>query len=131
MKTLFIEARRKFNKNVDLSLLDKLPGKTISLAATIQYLDLIPKIKKYLESKGKKVIIKQGAHYPGHILGCQPQAFDKTCDSLLLLADGKFHGINNSVSLNKELYIYSTKKIEKITKQDIDKANQKTKAKQN
>jgi diphthamide biosynthesis enzyme Dph1/Dph2-like protein len=130
-KVLFIEARKKFNKkDIDLSILNKLPGKAVSLAATIQYLDLVPIVKKYLESKGKKTVIKQGAYYKAHILGCNSNAFDKKADTLLLLADGKFHAINNAIQLNKELYIYSAKKLEKITKQEINKIKQKTKAKQ-
>ena len=130
MKTLFIEARKKFNKDIDLSILDSIPGKTISLAATIQYLDLIPQVEKYLEKQGKKVIIKQGAYYLGHVIGCNSNAFDKTSDTLLLLADGKFHALNNAIQLNKELYVYNTSKLEKITKQDLTKQKQKTKAKQ-
>tara|TARA_Y100000310_G_scaffold134164_1_gene133167 strand:+ start:520 stop:1170 length:651 start_codon:yes stop_codon:yes gene_type:complete len=130
MKTLFIEARKKFNKDIDLSILDSIPGKTISLAATIQYLDLIPQVEKYLEKQGKKVIIKQGAYHLGHVIGCNSNAFDKTSDTLLLLADGKFHALNNAIQLNKELYVYNTSKLEKITKQDLTKQKQKTKAKQ-
>ena len=130
MKTLFIEARRKFPKNIDLSPLDKLKGKKISLAATIQYLDLVPLVKKYLEKKSKKAIIKPGAAYKAHVLGCNSNAFDKKADTLLLLADGKFHAINNALQLDKELHIYNTKNIEKITKQEINKIKQKTKAKQ-
>ena len=129
-KVLFIEARKKFDKNIDLSKLDKLPGKTISLAATIQYLDLIPKVEKYLKSQGKKVIIKQGAYHKAHVIGCNSNAFDKRVDTLLLLADGKFHALNNAIQLSRELYIYNTNKIEKITKKDLVKQKQKTKAKQ-
>lgn len=130
MKTLFIEARKKFNKEIDLSALDELPSKTISLASTIQYLDLVPIVKKYLESKGRQVIIKQGAYYKAHVIGCNSNAFDKTSDILLLLADGKFHAINNAIQLNKELYIYNTNELNKITKQELEKYKQKTKAKQ-
>tara|TARA_Y100000034_G_C6887513_1_gene407678 strand:- start:717 stop:1373 length:657 start_codon:yes stop_codon:yes gene_type:complete len=130
-KALFIETRKKFNKkDIDFSILNKLPGKTISLAATVQYLDLVPIVTKYLKLKGKKIIIKQGAYYKAHILGCNSNAFDKKADTLLLLADGKFHAINNAIQLNKELYIYGAKKLEKITKQEINKIKQKTKAKQ-
>ncbi len=96
MKTLFIETKRKFkDSGINLKLLNTLKGKTIALAATIQYIDLIPKIKSYLESKGKKVITKQGAYYEGHVLGCNSSALDKSADILLLITDGKFHAINN------------------------------------
>ena len=130
MKIMHIEARRKFDLGkINFFLLDKLPGKTISLAATVQYFDLIPQIKKYLEKKGKKVIIKKGAYYKAHVLGCNSSAFDKNADILLLLTDGKFHALNNAIQLNKEIYIFNTKTLEKITKKEIDKIKQRTKGK--
>lgn len=131
MKTLFIEAKQKFkNSNIKFKLLDKLPGKTISLAATIQYIDLIPKVKTYLESKGKKVTIKQGAYYKAHVLGCNSSAFDKTAETLLLITDGKFHAINNAIQLQKEIYIFTTHTLEKIEQKEISAHNKKTLAKQ-
>ena len=131
MDVLYIEAKRKFkNTDINLKLLNKLPGKTISLAATIQYIDLIPKVKKYLETKNKKVIIKQGAHYKGHVLGCNPSAFNKSADTLLLITDGKFHAISNATQLQKEIYIFTTKTLEKIDQKEIDAHNKKILAKQ-
>lgn len=130
MKTLFIETRKKFDsKEIDFSKLEKLPGKTVSLAATVQYLGLVPEVKKYLESKGKKVIMKKGAYYKAHILGCNSSAFDKSADTILLITDGKFHAINNAIQLQKEVYIFTSKDIEKITKEEINIHNKKTKGK--
>jgi len=129
MKTLHLETRRKFPK-IDLSPLNNIEGKTISLAATIQYLDLVPKIKTHLEKQSKKVIIKKGSFHQAQVLGCNSQAFDKTADTLLLITDGKFHAINNAIQLNKEIYIFNTKVLERITKQKIEKQKQKIKAKQ-
>jgi len=129
MKTLFIETRRKF-KDINLNPLDKLKGKTISLAATIQYIDLIPKIKQYLESKGKKVIIKQGATHKAHIIGCNPSALDKTAEDILIITDGKFHAINNAIQIQKPIHIFNTQTLDKITQQDIDKQNKLILAKQ-
>ena len=133
MKTpiLYIETKKKFNNSdINLSLLDNLPGKTISLASTIQYIELIPLIKKYLEKIGKKVIIKSGSAYPGHIIGCQSHAFDKTADILLMLADGKFHALNNSIQLNREIYVFNTRALEKTTNQDLEAISKRIKAKQ-
>ena len=135
-RVLFIEARRKFSEKdkLDFSTLDSLPGKSVSLASTVQYLDLIPIIKKYLEKNPKnpkKVMIKQGAYHKAHVLGCQSQAFDLSADCFLLLADGKFHALNNALQINKELYIYSAinQKLDKITKKDLEQYNQKTQGK--
>jgi len=128
-KTLFIETRKKFNESkINFQLLDNLPGKTISLAATIQYLGLIPIVKKYLEKLHKKVMINKGPAYPGHVIGCNPAAFSKQTDTLLLLTDGKFHAINNAVNLNKEIYVFNTITLEKVTNEDIAKVNAKKQA---
>ncbi|MFH1451691.1 MAG: diphthamide synthesis protein [archaeon] len=130
-KILHIEARKKFdNDEINLKPLDNLNGKTISIAATVQYLDLIPKIKDYLKSKGKEVILQKGQKHKAQVLGCNSKAFDKTADTLLLLADGKFHAINNAIQLQKPIIIYNTKNLEEITEEDIESENKKTKTKQ-
>ena len=131
MKTLFIETKRKFkDSNINLKLLDTLKGKTIALAATIQYIGLIPKVKSYLESKNKKVIVKQGAYYKGHVLGCNSSAFDESADTLLLITDGTFHAINNAIQLQKEIYVFNGKILDKIEQKEIDAHNKKTLTKQ-
>lgn len=130
-KTLFIETRRKFkDPEINLSLLDSLKGKTISLAATIQYIDLIPKVKKYLESKNKKVVIRQGAYHKAHVLGCNSTALDKTADDILIITDGKFHAINNAIQIQRPIHVFSGKALEKITQEEITSHNKKTLAKQ-
>ncbi len=131
MKTLFIETKRKFkDSDIKYNLLDSLKGETISLAATIQYIDLVPKVKSYLESKGKKVIIKQGAYHKAHVLGCNSSAFDKSADTLLMITDGTFHAINNATQLQKEIYVFTTHTLEKIKQEEIDAHNKKVLTKQ-
>jgi 2-(3-amino-3-carboxypropyl)histidine synthase len=131
VRVLFIETKRKFkDTDINLKALDKLKGKTISLAATIQYIDLVTKVKSYLESKGKKIIIKQGAHHKAHILGCNSSALDKTADTILIITDGKFHAINNAIQIQKPIHIFNAKTLDKITQAEIDTHNKKTLAKQ-
>jgi diphthamide biosynthesis enzyme Dph1/Dph2-like protein len=130
MKTLFIETKRKFkDSDVELSILDNLSGKTVSLAATIQYIELIPKVKEYLESKGKKVILKKGAYYEGHVLGCNSSALDNSADTLLMITDGKFHAMNNAIQLQKEILVFTGRTLEKIEQKEIDTHNKKTETK--
>ena len=130
MKTLFIETRKKFeDADIDFSLLDKLPGKTVSLAATIQYIGLIPKVKEYLEANGKKVTIKKGAYYEGHVLGCNSSAFDNSAETLLMITDGKFHAMNNAIQLQKEIYVFTTHTLEKIEQKEINAHNKRTETK--
>ncbi len=131
MKVLLIETKRKFkDTDINLSLLAGLPGKTISLAATIQYIDLIPKVKEYLESQDKKVVIKQGAYYNAHVLGCNSTALDKGADTILIITDGKFHAINNAIQIQKPIHVFSGKTLEKVTQKEVDTHNRKTLAKQ-
>lgn len=126
MKTLFIETRKKFKEDdLNFKLLDKLNGGTIGLTATVQYLNLIPIVKSYLESRGKKVIVKMGAYYDGHVLGCNSSAFDKSADTFLMITDGTFHAINNAVQLQREIYVWTTTTLEKIKQSDIDCYNKK------
>jgi diphthamide biosynthesis enzyme Dph1/Dph2-like protein len=130
MKQLFIEMRKKTKERITFSELDKIKGKTISLASTIQYLDFIPLITKHLEKIGKKVLLKEGASYKGHVIGCNSTAFDRTADSLLLLADGKFHGMTNALLLKKEINIFNLKKLERISPEEIEREEKKIMAKQ-
>jgi 2-(3-amino-3-carboxypropyl)histidine synthase len=130
MKILHIETRKKIeDSDVDYSVLNTIEGKTVSIAATIQYIDLIPKVKKYLEGKGKEVLIGKGVKYLGHVLGCNAAGFDSSADALLLITDGKFHGINNAIQLDKELYIFDMKNLEKIEKKEIEGYKKRTEAK--
>ena len=127
MKTLFIETRKKFDDSkIKYELLDELPGKSISLAGTVQYLDLIPKIKAYLESLGKKIMIRKGAYHEAHVLGCNSSAFDKSADVLLMITDGKFHAINNAIQMQREIYVFTTRTLEKIEQGEIDAHNKRT-----
>ncbi len=130
-KIINIEARKKFNnKDINFSELNRFKGKTISIASTVQYLDFIPKIKQYFEKNNQKIIIKQGAYYKAHVLGCNPLAFDKNADIFLLLADGKFHALNNAVLLGKEIYVFNLKTLDKVTTKEIEKIKLRTIAKQ-
>ena len=62
-------------------------------------------------------------------VACSSVAFDKSADTLLLITDGKFHAINNAIQLQKEIYIFTTKNLEKIEQKEIDVCNKKTQIK--
>ncbi len=130
MEKLFLEFRKKYNSNEDFSHLDLLDGKTISIAGTVQYLDFINPIKDYLEKKGKTVLIKKGAFHNAHVIGCNPSAFDKKAQTLLLLADGKFHATNNALILNREIFVFNLFNLEKFSRGDLDILKKKIIAKQ-
>jgi diphthamide biosynthesis enzyme Dph1/Dph2-like protein len=129
MKLLHIEARKKFDiSKLNLKPLDKFTE--VSLASTVQYLDLLPVVEKYLKSKKIKVEIKKGAYHKGQVLGCNPNAFNKESKELLLMGDGKFHALNNAIKLEKEINIFNGEKLEKITKKEIETELKKIKGKQ-
>ncbi len=129
MKKLFLEVRRKVSGKEDFSILNSLEGEVISLASTIQYLDFIPLVKNYLESLGKKVLIKKGSFYEGQVIGCNPIAFDKNADKLLLIADGKFHAKNNALLLNREIFVFNLSKLESFSLEDLENEKKKIKSK--
>ena len=77
---------------------DKLNGyKKIGLVGSLQYVDKIPEIKKYLEKRGKKVFVAEvdGVKYSGQILGCRLKAgkvIEDKVDAFLCVSAAKFYG---------------------------------------
>jgi diphthamide synthase subunit DPH2 len=124
MKKIFIETRKKF-EDLDFQELSDIPGKTVSIVSAVQYLNLVPEVRKFLESLDKKVFIEKGVFYPGHILGCNSTAINKKCDSVVMLADGKFHAINNAIQSQKEIYVFNGKSLDKISRTEIENYNKK------
>ena len=75
-------------------------------------------------------MIKKGSYYEGQVLGCNSNAFNPNSDILLLLCDGKFHALNNSIQLKKEIYIFNGLKLDKIEKSELEDHFKKIKGKQ-
>ncbi len=119
---LFVEVRKFFDKScVNFNVLNEIPSGSVSIGATVQYLNLLPLVKKELEKSGRKVFVQNGAYYDGHVIGCQSHAFNLDADNLLLLSDGMFHALNNSIAINREMFIFNGDSIFKITKKDLEK----------
>jgi len=114
MRIMFIEARRKFNLDVDKINLKILPDK-IFLAYSVQYKNLAEKLKK-----------KIGTRISGfkQILGCSKL---KTKHSILLIGSGKFHAIQLALQGN-EVYILEGDNINKLGKKEMEKIKFKRKA---
>jgi diphthamide biosynthesis enzyme Dph1/Dph2-like protein len=130
MEKMHLEVRKKFDfDKIDFGLLDGFEG-SVSLGATIQYLELMEKVKEYLENRGVKVIIKKGPVYDGQVLGCNPMALDASLDNILLVTDGKFHAYNNAIKIKKEISVFNGESLEKVTQKEIDKELAKIKGKQ-
>jgi diphthamide biosynthesis enzyme Dph1/Dph2-like protein len=115
MKTMFIPARRK-NLSFNRKILENFDIKnSFEIFYTIQYENLAKEIANYYSCKKTK-----------HVLGC---SIIKSNKNILLITDGKFHALNISVNSNKEIYIFDGHKLEKITKEEISKYNNKKKGK--
>jgi len=131
MKTLFIEARRKFS-DVDFSELGKIKYKKIGLLASLQYIDLIHQVKRKIEGSGKKVFLAGGnAKYAGQILGCDvsaASAVKEKVDAFLLLGSGKFHALNVAALGKPVLIWHPGSGIVEFPHEEIRKINARKKA---
>ncbi len=108
---LYIESRS--DADVDdsiLNLLSSLPER-IGLLATIQYLDLIPKVKSILENSGRKVLVGTGDRriaYPGQVLGCNcssAEAVLDDVDAFLFIGEGDFHPLAAAFGIKKDVIV--------------------------
>ena len=108
---LYIESRS--DVDVDdgiLELLKDLPER-IGLLATIQYLDLIPKVKSILERSGRKVCVGTGDRriaYPGQVLGCNcssAEAVLNDVDAFLFIGEGDFHPLAAAFGIKKDVIV--------------------------
>jgi len=108
---LYIESRS--DADVDdgiLELLKDLPER-IGLLATIQYLDLIPKVKSILEISGRKVFVGTGDRriaYPGQVLGCNcssAEAVLNDVDAFLFIGEGDFHPLAAAFGIKKDVIV--------------------------
>lgn len=77
---------KEFNKIKDF--------KKIGLVTSIQFVRLIPKVKEWLEKKGKEVYVYRALQYPGQVLGCNleaAKAIEKDVDCFLCISAGEFY----------------------------------------
>ncbi|MBI2084602.1 MAG: diphthamide biosynthesis enzyme Dph2 [Candidatus Aenigmarchaeota archaeon] len=82
--------------------------KNIGLVGSLQYMDKVPAIKKYLEEKGKKVFVAEveGVKYPGQILGCRLKSgkeVEDKVDAFLCVSAAKFYGLGLILNTEKPM----------------------------
>lgn len=108
---LYIESRS--DAEVDESImgsLSRLPGR-IGLLATVQYLGLIPKVKRMLESSGREVRVGEGdlrICHPGQVLGCNcsaAESVDADVDGYLFIGEGDFHPLAAAFGMEKPVLV--------------------------
>ena len=78
----------------------------IGLVTSIQFVDAIEKVKKFLEKRGKKVVAHTALQHAGQILGCHLEAATKIepdVDAFLCISAGKFYGLGLVMKTNKPM----------------------------
>jgi len=91
--------------------LSKLP-KRVGLVATIQHVDRLDGIRKYLEKQGLEVQIgpaKGRAKYPGQVLGCSfssATGVSDLVDAFLFIGSGNFHPLGVALSTGKNTLVF-------------------------
>ena len=92
-------------------IISKLKIKKIGLIGSVQYVDQFSKIKEYLESEDKEIIIpkKKGfAYYDGQVIGCEfgcCKGIKNEVDGYLVLGN-KFHALGAALSvIGKPVYL--------------------------
>lgn len=121
MKVAFIAARSVISFSFEKINAKQLPN-SIALVSTVQFLNLLPKLKQFLEKQGKKVIIKGN----GQILGCNTinaTSIQDKVQCFLYVGSGKFHPLSIALTLNhpKPIFIFNpnTQEFSRLNKNDI------------
>ena len=107
MEIMFVPVKMKFDLK-ELADIENMPKK-LGLVTTVQYIDELPKIKKYLDGRGKKCLVI------GKILGCDVKIAEKAkdnVDAFLYIGSGEFHPIA-LLRIGKPVYLQNGKKLEK------------------
>lgn len=109
---LYIEARSdvEFDEDRIKAVLEPLPGR-VGILATIQYIDLIPGIRRILESMGRTTVVGTGDRrimYPGQVLGCNCTAAESVSDEadcFIYIGEGNFHPLAAAFGAGKPVYV--------------------------
>jgi 2-(3-amino-3-carboxypropyl)histidine synthase len=134
MKAVFLQTR--YTGEVDFSkiIVDKLP-KRVGIVTTTQFLGKINEIKKYLENKGKEVLIEEGKQRnSGQLLGCDVGAatnIQDNVDAFLYIGSGEFHPLGVAFNTNKEVFTFNPVSgiFSKLDEKEIEKYKKSKKAK--
>ncbi|MFH0868079.1 MAG: diphthamide synthesis protein [Candidatus Woesearchaeota archaeon] len=134
MKTIFIPAKYTGKVNLGKIEVDKLPKK-VGIVTTVQFLDVIEKIKDYLEKKGKEVFIdKDKQKNKGQVLGCDVGAAEiikNKVDVFLYIGSGEFHPIGVALNTKKDVFIFNpvSNVFSKLNNNEIEEYKKRKKVK--
>jgi 2-(3-amino-3-carboxypropyl)histidine synthase len=114
MRVLFVPV--KYRKSLENTFLEDILSnikekKKIGIFTTIQFLNQIEQLDKFLKKNGKTVIIGKSnyrASEKGQVLGCDPMAgtsIEAKVDCFVYLGSGFFHPLSVALKTNKEIII--------------------------
>ncbi len=122
MKTVFIPAKIKssIGKSGILNISKKLP-KSIAIAYSIQYKDAAFEIKKALSKNHQITSCIQ-------VLGCSRPKFRKDTEAILLITDGKFHGVSLAYEAKLPVFILNSQTFKMIPKKEAEALEKRKKS---
>ncbi|MEM7823821.1 MAG: diphthamide biosynthesis enzyme Dph2 [Candidatus Aenigmatarchaeota archaeon] len=81
----------------------------IGIVASLQFVELIGKVRKELEKRRKHVFVGRAKGLrPGQILGCNTaaaRAIEKDVDCFLIISSGKFHALGLAMATSKPVIV--------------------------
>lgn len=102
--------------------------KKIGLVTSIQFVKLIPKAKKCLESFGKEVKVYKSLQYPGQVLGCNVEAgkaIEDEVDCFLCISAGEFYAAGMVFFVKKPVLMLDLEKREIKDLEDFKRKTEK------
>lgn len=92
--------------------------KSVAVTAAIQYIPVLPSVKRFLEENGIQAHIGEGDSriaYPGQVLGCNfstPKSVKKDVEQIVHIGEGNFHPLGIAMATDKEVLIIDPEKNE-------------------
>lgn len=126
MKTDIPVEYREMKERIDViqileNNLNVIRDNKIGLITSLQFIDSLEDVKRFLESKGKTVYIYKN----GQILGCDitaAKAIEENVDCFLSIGSGKFHPLGLALETEKPLFVLD---VERKTIEPIDNLKEK------
>jgi 2-(3-amino-3-carboxypropyl)histidine synthase len=117
---------KEIREKIDLPLEKiNIKEKRIGLVSTLQFLDSLETVKKFLENKGKIVKIGKGKSYSGQILGCDissAKSIENDIEAFLYIGSGHFHPLGLALQTKKPVYFLN---IENNKMEDLKQLKEK------
>ena len=112
LPTYFVEMREPRGSPSDLAQKVRAAGvpRRLGLVASVQHLDLVPRLEEALRGEGYEVRIGRGDRrlaYPGQALGCNytgAESVAREVDAFLFVGTGQFHPIGLALAVDRPVY---------------------------